>query len=102
MTTPNATLQDQIDGTAPKGSDTQGTSQDTASTASGGAAASPAPESAAVDAPPRKGTGKKRRKQKRSLFVRMEAFVSRLSTRNTCWHRVCSLIWLPYAFHSGI
>lgn len=44
----------------------------------------------------------RKKKQKRSLFVRLEAFVSRLSTRNTFWHRVCSLIWLPYAFHSGI
>lgn len=42
------------------------------------------------------------RKEKRSLFVRLEAFVSRLSTRNNFWHRVCSMIWLPYAFHSGI
>jgi len=32
----------------------------------------------------------------------MEAFISRLSTRNNFWHRVCSLIWLPYAFRSGI
>lgn len=31
-----------------------------------------------------------------------EAFISRLSTRNNFWHRVCSLIWLPYAFRSGI
>lgn len=37
-----------------------------------------------------------------SLFERAEAFVSNLSTRNTFWNRVCSLIWLPYAFHSGI
>ena len=39
---------------------------------------------------------------KLSLFERVEAFVSNLSTRNTFWNRVCSLIWLPYAFHSGI
>ncbi len=31
-----------------------------------------------------------------------ETRVSRLSTRNNFWHRVCSLIWLPYAFRSGI
>jgi len=42
------------------------------------------------------------RRETRSLFQRVEAFVSRLSTRNNFWHRVCSLIWLPYAFHSGI
>lgn len=39
---------------------------------------------------------------KRTLFDRMESFVSRLSTRNNFWHRVCSLIWLPFAFRSGI
>lgn len=37
-----------------------------------------------------------------TLFERAEAFVSELSTRNKFWNRVCSLIWLPYAFHSGI
>jgi hypothetical protein len=39
---------------------------------------------------------------KRTLFDRLDAFVSKLSTRNNFWHRVCSMIWLPYAFHSGI
>lgn len=39
---------------------------------------------------------------KKTLFDRMEAFVSRLSSRNNFWHRVTSLIWLPYAFRSGI
>jgi len=33
---------------------------------------------------------------------RLEAFISRLSTKNNFWHKVCSLIWLPYAFRSGI
>ena len=41
-------------------------------------------------------------KEKLTLFERIEAFISNLSTRNTFWNRVCSLIWLPYAFHSGI
>lgn len=39
---------------------------------------------------------------KKSLFERVEAFVSRLSTRNKFWNRVCSMIWLPYAYRSGI
>ncbi len=39
---------------------------------------------------------------KLTLFEKAEAFVSNLSTCNTFWNRVCSLIWLPYAFHSGI
>jgi hypothetical protein len=33
---------------------------------------------------------------------RVEAFVSRLSMRDNFWHSVCSLIWLPLAFFSGI
>ena len=37
-----------------------------------------------------------------SLRDRVEAFIARLSTRNRFWHRVCSMIWLPYAFKSGI
>ena len=42
------------------------------------------------------------RARKTSLVDRVEAFISRLSTRNNFWHRVCSLIWLPFAFRSGI
>jgi hypothetical protein len=42
------------------------------------------------------------RRRKRSFLERIDAFVSRLSTRNNFWHRVCSMIWLPYAFRSGI
>ncbi len=38
----------------------------------------------------------------RGLWPRAEAFLSRLSTKNNFWHRVCSLIWLPYAWRSGI
>jgi len=37
-----------------------------------------------------------------SRVERLERFVSRLSTKNNFWHKVCSLIWLPYAFRSGI
>jgi hypothetical protein len=32
----------------------------------------------------------------------IEQFISRLSVRDNFWHRICSLIWLPYAFFSGI
>jgi hypothetical protein len=32
----------------------------------------------------------------------IEVFVSKLSVRDNFWHRICSLIWLPYAFFSGI
>jgi len=44
----------------------------------------------------------KRPQQKKTLFERAEAFVSNLSTRNNFWNRVCSMIWLPYAYRSGI
>ena len=37
-----------------------------------------------------------------SLYQRLESFISRLSTKNNFWHRVCSLIWLPFAWRSGI
>lgn len=39
---------------------------------------------------------------KLTMWQRLEASISRLSTRNNFWHKVCSLIWLPYAFRSGI
>jgi hypothetical protein len=37
-----------------------------------------------------------------TFWERTEAFITRLSTKNNIWHRVCSLIWLPFAFRSGI
>ncbi|MCA9289959.1 MAG: DUF4442 domain-containing protein [Phycisphaerales bacterium] len=52
----------------------------------------PSLPTAGLGAPPRK----------RTLVQRCEAFVSRLSTRNAFWQKLCSLIWLPYAFRSGI
>jgi hypothetical protein len=39
---------------------------------------------------------------KLSIMDRLDRFVSRLSTRSHFWHRVTSLVWLPYAFKSGI
>ena len=35
-------------------------------------------------------------------YDRIEAFVSKLSVRDNFWNSVCSLIWLPLAFFSGI
>jgi hypothetical protein len=35
-------------------------------------------------------------------FDKVEAFVSRLSMRDNFWNSVCSLIWLPLAFFSGV
>jgi len=37
-----------------------------------------------------------------SWFDKVEAFVSRLSMRDNFWNSICSLIWLPLAFFSGI
>jgi hypothetical protein len=36
------------------------------------------------------------------LYDKVEVFVSRLSMRDNFWHSVCSLLWLPLAFFSGI
>jgi acyl-coenzyme A thioesterase PaaI-like protein len=35
-------------------------------------------------------------------FDKLEAFISRLSVRDNFWHSICSLLWLPLAFFSGI
>src|SRR3954464_9192071 len=35
-------------------------------------------------------------------FDKIEAFVSRLSMRDNFWNSICSMIWLPLAFFSGI
>ena len=40
--------------------------------------------------------------KRRGLGRRLGAFFSRLSTRNVFFNKLCSLIWLPYAFRSGI
>lgn len=37
-----------------------------------------------------------------NFFDRAEAFVSRLSMRDNFWNSICSLIWLPLAFFSGL
>jgi len=38
----------------------------------------------------------------RNWFDKVEAFISKLSSRDNFWHAVCSFIWLPLAFFSGI
>lgn len=37
-----------------------------------------------------------------SWYDRFEQWVARLSSTSNFWHRVCSMVWLPYAFRSGI
>ncbi len=36
------------------------------------------------------------------LYDKIEAFISRLSVRDNFWRSICSLIWLPLAFFSGL
>jgi hypothetical protein len=38
----------------------------------------------------------------KTWFDKVEAFVSKLSVRDNFWHSICSLLWLPLAFFSGI
>src|SRR5687767_1047810 len=40
--------------------------------------------------------------QQPGWFDKLEAFISRLSVRDNFWNSVCSLLWLPLAFFSGI
>lgn len=47
-------------------------------------------------------TGLSTLRPQRTLFQRFDRYISRLSTKNHFWQKVCSWIWLPYAFHSGI
>jgi acyl-coenzyme A thioesterase PaaI-like protein len=44
----------------------------------------------------------RRARPRKTFYDHVDTFISRLSTRSNFWHRVCSLIWLPYAFRSGI
>lgn len=73
-----------------------GPTSEPASTAATEAADAPVQPPAAPPRPRRK------KARRGGLFAALEAWVSRLSTRNNFWHRLCSLIWLPYAFKSGI
>ena len=42
------------------------------------------------------------RGEPKTFFDRVEAFVSRLSMRDNFWNSICSMLWLPLAFFSGI
>jgi len=46
--------------------------------------------------------GQQQARRRERLGHRLEVFFARLSNRNNFWRRVCSLVWLPYAFRSGI
>lgn len=49
----------------------------------------------ALPAPPKAGWFRRK-------MHRLEARISRLSTKNNFWHRVCSWVFLPLAYRSGI
>jgi hypothetical protein len=53
-----------------------------------------------VSAPPRRRPETPR--ENAGWYDRLEAFISRLSVRDNFWRSVCSLIWLPLAFFSGL
>lgn len=40
--------------------------------------------------------------ERKGLIDRLEAFISKLSVRDNFWNSICSLIWLPLAFFSGL
>jgi hypothetical protein len=40
--------------------------------------------------------------ERKGLIDRIEAFISKLSVRDNFWNSICSLIWLPLAFFSGL
>lgn len=46
--------------------------------------------------------GRQQARKRERFLDRVEVWISRLSNKNNFWRRVCSLIWLPYAFRSGI
>lgn len=69
--------------------------------------ATPAPEAAATPSPVparrpavTKYVAPKRRSDR--LWDRIEAFISSLSVRDNFWASICSFVWLPLAFFSGI
>jgi acyl-coenzyme A thioesterase PaaI-like protein len=60
-------------------------------------------ETAPPPARPRAMSGEERRRNFiERLYDRLEAFVSKLSMRDNFWNSICSMIWLPLAFFSGI
>jgi hypothetical protein len=53
-------------------------------------------------APAAAGRSSRHPESPKTLFDRIEAFISGLSVRDNFWNSICSLIWLPLAFFSGI
>ncbi len=40
--------------------------------------------------------------RRRGLYARLDGLVSRLASKNNFWHAISSMLWLPFAFKSGI
>lgn len=59
---------------------------------------------ALLQAPPAHVLAKRpdRQSEPKGFIDRVEAFISKLSVRDNFWQQICSLIWLPLAFFSGI
>jgi hypothetical protein len=63
---------------------------------------SPSPADGTPPGPIQTGPSVRPPSRPRTRLERLEAWASRLSIRNNFWHSVFSLVWLPYAFRSGI
>jgi len=58
---------------------------------------------ATLDKPQEQSAPEPKKAERKFTFMEwVELKVSKLSTRNNFWHRVCSWLWLPFAFRSGI
>jgi acyl-coenzyme A thioesterase PaaI-like protein len=61
------------------------------------------PVDTAIPLPTRRPIARKPDQDKSArLYDKIEAFISRLSVRDNFWRSICSLIWLPLAFFSGL
>jgi hypothetical protein len=64
--------------------------------------ATPSPADGEIPGPIQTGPSVRVPTRPRTRFERLEAWLSRLSIKNNFWHSIFSLVWLPYAFRSGI
>ena len=87
-----------------RGTNQDGSDAAPAATAAPAAGGNGAPTAAQPEISDRIATqrGAARGNQPKTLFDKVEAFISKLSVRDNFWHSVCSFLWLPLAFFSGI
>lgn len=72
------------------------------STAVDAANLNPDPADGSPPGPIQTGPAVPRPTRPKTRLERLEAWASRLSIKNNFWHSIFSLVWLPYAFRSGI